>query len=45
MAEYYVTCNGRRVEGPFETRTEAKEVADDRNTHDVGTHYTVTRVA
>ena len=45
MAEYYVTSNGRRVDGPFETRAEARRVAADRNTHDVGTHYTVTKIA
>ncbi|MFC6987954.1 hypothetical protein ACFQJD_19140 [Haloplanus sp. GCM10025708] len=45
MGEYYVTCDGRRVDGPFETRAEAKRVAADRNAHDVGTHYAVTKVA
>jgi hypothetical protein len=38
---YYVTMNGDRVEGPYETRAEAKEVADDLNTHEVLMEYRV----
>jgi hypothetical protein len=38
---YYVTMNGDRVRGPFETRSEAKAVADDMNTHEVNMEYRV----
>jgi len=43
MAEYYVTVGGREVEGPFEDRTAAKRRADELNTHEVGTNYTVSK--
>lgn len=38
---YYVTINGDRIEGPYETRAEAKAVADDKTTHDVNMTYRV----
>lgn len=42
---YYVTIDGDRVEGPFETRAAAKSVADERTTHEVNMTYTVEGVA
>lgn len=41
MAEFYVTVEGDRVAGPFETRAEAKQWAADENTHEVGLSYQV----
>ncbi|WP_331233405.1 hypothetical protein [Natronorarus salvus] len=41
MVEYYVTANGSRVEGPFETRAEAKRRADDLSTTEVLFSYGV----
>jgi hypothetical protein len=38
---YYVMVGGREVEGPFDDRTDAKQRADELNTHEVGTNYTV----
>jgi hypothetical protein len=38
---YYVTINGEQVKGPFDTRSEAKTVADDMNTHEVNMEYRV----
>ncbi len=35
MVEYYVTANDSRVEGPFESRTEAKRRADELSTTEV----------
>jgi hypothetical protein len=43
MAEYYVTVGGRRVEGPFGDRQAAKRRADELNTNEVGTNYTVSK--
>jgi hypothetical protein len=39
--KYYVTLNGERVEGPFESRRAAKRCADRRSTNEVGLHYAV----
>lgn len=44
MAVYYVTCFGDRVAGPFETRQEAKRLADEENTNEIGDNYAVERV-
>lgn len=41
---YYVTLDGERVEGPFETREEAKQRADEMTTNEVGLAYTVESV-
>ena len=38
---YYVTMDGDRVEGPYETHAEAKRVADELNTHEVNMEYRV----
>lgn len=42
MTEYYVTVDGDRVAGPFETRAAAKWRCDELNTNEVGGRYTVT---
>ena len=41
MAEYYVTVDGNVVDGPFETRAEAKRRQDELNTNEVGGRYRV----
>jgi len=41
MSGYYVMVGDREVEGPFESRKEAKERADELNMNEVGTNYTV----
>jgi hypothetical protein len=41
MPVYYVTCFGDRVAGPFETRGEAKRLADEENTNEIGDNYDV----
>lgn len=41
---YYVTVNGNRVAGPFETRKEAKREADTRSTNEVSLTYNVESV-
>jgi len=41
MTEYYVTVDGEEVEGPFETRAEAKRRRDERNTNEIGGRYRV----
>lgn len=38
---YYVTINGEQVKGPFDTRSEAKAIADDMNTYEVNMEYRV----
>jgi hypothetical protein len=38
---YYVTVNGDRVAGPFESRKEAKREADSRSTNEVNLTYSV----
>lgn len=38
---YYVTHRGERVEGPFESRREAKRLADELMTNEVGLAYEV----
>ena len=43
MSEYYVTLNGDRVAGPFDTRKEAKRWADEEGTNEVGLNYLVER--
>ena len=43
MSEYYVTLNGDRVAGPFDTREEAKQWADEEGTNEVGLNYLVER--
>jgi hypothetical protein len=42
MTTYYVTVDGDRVAGPFETRAAAKRRCDELNTNEVGGRYTVT---
>ncbi|WP_248517573.1 hypothetical protein [Salinarchaeum laminariae] len=44
MAVYYVTCFGDRVAGPFDSRSEAKRIADEENTTEIGDNYAVERV-
>ncbi|MFB6169909.1 MAG: hypothetical protein ABEJ06_02070 [Haloarculaceae archaeon] len=41
---YYVMVGEERVAGPFETRKEAKQVADRRSTNEVNLTYTVEAV-
>jgi len=41
MSGYYVMVGSREVEGPFDSRTDAKARADELNMHEVGTNYTV----
>lgn len=41
---YYVTVNGDRVAGPFESRKEAKREADSRSTNEVNLTYGVESV-
>jgi hypothetical protein len=41
MSEYYVMVGSREVEGPFDDRKQAKRRADELNTNEVGTNYTV----
>jgi hypothetical protein len=41
---YYVTVNGNRVAGPFESRKEAKREADTRSTNEVNLTYGVESV-
>lgn len=43
MAEFYVTVEGDRIAGPFETREAAQRRADDENTYEVGLSYRVER--
>ncbi len=43
VSEYYVTLNGDRVAGPFDSRTEAKQWADEEGTNEVGLNYLVER--
>ena len=38
---YYVTMDGDRVEGPYDTHAEAKRTADELNTHEVNMEYRV----
>lgn len=38
---YYVMINGEEVKGPFDTRADAKTVADEMNTHEVNMEYRV----
>ena len=42
MTEFYVTVDGNVVEGPFETRKEAKRRQDELSTNEVGVRYRVT---
>lgn len=44
MPVYYVTCFGDRVAGPFETHGEARRLADEENTNEIGANYGVERV-
>ena len=41
---YYVTVNGNRVAGPYESRKEAKREADTRSTNEVNLTYGVESV-
>jgi hypothetical protein len=41
---YYVTVNGNRVAGPYESRKEAKREADTRSTNEVNLTYGVEAV-
>jgi hypothetical protein len=41
---YYVTMNGDRVAGPYDTRKEAKREADSRSTNEVNLTYGVESV-
>jgi hypothetical protein len=41
MSAYYVMVGSREVEGPFDSRKDAKRRADELNTNEVGTNYTV----
>lgn len=41
MTEYYVTVDGDRVEGPFESHRAAKRRADQLMTNEVGLTYEV----
>jgi hypothetical protein len=41
---YYVTVNGNRVAGPYESRKEAKREADTRSTNEVNLTYDVESV-
>lgn len=41
---YYVTVNGDRVAGPYESRKEAKREADSRSTNEVNLTYGVESV-
>jgi hypothetical protein len=41
---YYVTVNGDRVAGPFESRKEDEREADTRSTNEVGLTYGVESV-
>ncbi len=43
MAVYYVTVDGKEVEGPFETRKKARQRCDDLNTNEVGGRYRVSK--
>lgn len=45
MTVYYVTHGGERVEGPFESRREAKRRADELMTNEVGLSYEVEPVS
>lgn len=44
MTEYYVTVQGERVDGPFESRRAAKRRADELMTNEVGLTYEVEAV-
>jgi len=44
MPVYYVTCFEDRVAGPFDSREEAKRLADEENTTEIGDNYGVERV-
>jgi hypothetical protein len=41
MAVYYVTVDGKEVEGPFDERNEAQRRRDDLLTNEVGGRYRV----
>jgi hypothetical protein len=41
MTEYYVTVGDDVVEGPFETRKEAKRRKDELSTNEIGVRYRV----
>jgi hypothetical protein len=41
---YYVTVNGNRVAGPYESRKAAKREADTRSTNEVNLTYRVEAV-
>ncbi|GAA0669350.1 hypothetical protein GCM10009020_14150 [Natronoarchaeum mannanilyticum] len=45
VSEYYVTLNGDRVAGPFDSRAEAKRWADEEGTNEVGLNYLVERAS
>lgn len=45
VSEYYVTLNGERVAGPFDSRAAAKRWADEEGTNEVGLNYLVERAA
>ena len=38
---YYVSMDGDRVEGPYDSHAEAKRTADELNTHEVNMEYRV----
>lgn len=44
VTKYYVVRGEHRVEGPFDTHEEAKELADELSTSDVGLAYSVEAV-
>lgn len=44
MAEYYVTVDGNRVAGPFDSRSDARSKAAEENTNEVGLTFSIERV-
>lgn len=43
MPVYYVTLFGDRIAGPFEEKADAKRLADEENTAEIGQNYAVER--